>query len=99
MVGPPGTEARAAIRRVWHTSSRWLPQGWIDALRQLALFAAAYYAYRLVRGFVDGRAVVAFENARALVDIERALGTFFEPGSRPGPSARNGSSPWPTGCT
>jgi len=80
MVGPPGTEARAAIRRVWHTSSRWLPQGWIDALRQLALFAAAYYAYRLVRGFVDGRAVVAFENARALVDIERALGTFFEPG-------------------
>ena len=76
----PSNDAVVALRRVWHTSSRWLPQGWLDALRQLALFAAAYYAYRLVRGFVDGRAVVAFENARALVDIERALGTFFEPG-------------------
>jgi membrane-associated phospholipid phosphatase len=80
MVGPPSQDALLALRRVWHTSSRWLPQGWLDALRQLALFAAAYYAYRLVRGFVDGRAVVAFENARALVDIERAMGTFFEPG-------------------
>ena len=68
------------IERVRHSSSRWLPQGGIDALRQLLLFAAAYYAYRLVRGLVDGRAVAAFENARALVDIERALGTFFEPG-------------------
>ena len=68
------------FRRTWHVSSRWLPQGWLDALRQLALFAGAYYAYRLVRGFVDGRATVAFENARALVDAERALGTFFEPG-------------------
>jgi len=80
MAGPSSHDALAALRQVWHTSSRWLPQGWLDALRQLALFAAAYYAYRLVRGFVDGRAVVAFENARALVDIERALGTFFEPG-------------------
>jgi len=57
-----------------------LPQGGLDALRQLALFAIAYYAYRLVRGLVDGRAAVAFDNARALVDAERALGTFFEPG-------------------
>ena len=70
----------AQFRRAWHVSSRWLPQGWLDALRQLALFAGAYYAYRLVRGFVDGQATLAFENARALVDAERALGTFFEPG-------------------
>ena len=68
------------FRRAWIVSSRWLPQGWLDALRQLVLFAGAYYAYRLVRGFVDGRATVAFENARALVDAERGLGTFFEPG-------------------
>ena len=61
-------------------SSRWLPQGWVDALRQLMLFAGAYYAYRLVRGFVDGQATLAFENARTLVDAERALGLFFEPG-------------------
>ena len=65
---------------IWRLSRRWLPQGWFDALRQLALFAGVYYAYRLVRGFVDGQASAAFENARALVDVERALGLFFEPG-------------------
>jgi len=58
---------------------RLLPHGALDALRQLALFAVAYYAYRLVRGLVDGRAAVAFENSRTLMDAERALGTFFEP--------------------
>src|SRR5919198_6728633 len=68
------------LARVWRVSGRWLPNGWLDALRQLCLFAGAYYAYRLVRGFVDGQAGAAFENARSLVHFERALGLFFEPG-------------------
>ena len=68
------------LARVWRLSGRWLPNGWIDAIRQLALFAGAYYLYRIVRGFVDGQAGLAFENARALVDVERSLGLFFEPG-------------------
>ena len=68
------------LARVWRLSGRWLPNGWLDALRQLALFAGAYYAYRLVRGFVDGQAGLAFENARNLVHFERTLGLFFEPG-------------------
>src|ERR687894_1972660 len=59
---------------------RWLPHGLPDVLRQLALFGGAYYVYRIVRGIVDGQAVLAFENARALVDAERAMGLFFEPG-------------------
>ena len=66
--------------RVWRLSGRWLPNGWLDAIRQLALFAGAYYVYRIVRGLVDGQAGLAFENARALVDAERSLGLFFEPG-------------------
>jgi membrane-associated phospholipid phosphatase len=70
----------AQLLRVWRLSGRWLPNGWLDAIRQLALFAGAYYVYRLVRGFVDGQAGLAFENARTLVDIERSLGLFFEPG-------------------
>ena len=70
----------AQLLRAWHLSGRWLPHGWLDALRQLALFGGAYYAYRLVRGIVDGQAGLAFENARTLVDAERALGLFFEPG-------------------
>ena len=68
------------LARVWRQSGRWLPKGWLDALGQLALFAGAYYAYRLVRGFVDGEAGVAFENGRNLVHVERGLGLFFEPG-------------------
>ncbi len=68
------------LARVWRLSGRWLPNGWLDALRQLALFAGAYYAYRLVRGFVDGQAGLAFENARNLVHFERTVGLFFEPG-------------------
>src|SRR3712207_1207735 len=58
---------------------RLLPHGWLDLLRQFALFAAAYMLYRLVRGFADGRADVAFENARDLVAVERSLNLFVEP--------------------
>jgi hypothetical protein len=68
------------MARVWYLSSRWLPQGWLDALRQLVLFAGAYYLYRLVRGAVDGQVTAAYANARQIVDAERALGLFFEPG-------------------
>jgi membrane-associated phospholipid phosphatase len=66
--------------RAWRLTGRWLPQGWFDALRQLALFGGAYYAYRLVRGFVDGQASLAYDNARLLVDAERGMNLFFEPG-------------------
>ncbi len=31
-------------------------------------------------GLVDGQAALAFENARTLVDVERTMGLFFEPG-------------------
>lgn len=72
--------AASQFQRTWRTSGRWLPNGWLDALRQLALFAGAYYLYRIVRGLVDGQAGLAFENARTLVDFERSLGLFFEPG-------------------
>ncbi len=72
--------ARVELARVWRASASWLPHGWGDALLQLALFAGAYYAYRLVRGHVDGEVARAFANARAIVDFERALGLFFEPG-------------------
>ena len=66
------------MARAWYWSSRWLPNGWLDALRQLALFAGAYYVYRIVRGMVDGRASAAFENARDIISAERSMGMFFE---------------------
>ncbi|MEJ7716581.1 MAG: phosphatase PAP2 family protein [Thermoleophilaceae bacterium] len=33
----------------------------------------------MVRGMIDGEVSTAFENARLLVDAERAMGLFFEP--------------------
>ena len=65
-------------RRPWY--SRWAPNGVLDAVVQIGLWFAAYYLYRLVRGVVDGEASTAFAHARELVDLERNLGLFFEPG-------------------
>ena len=67
------------LARARALQARALPHGPADAARQVALFAAAYYFYRLVRGLVDGRASQAFENARNLIDAERSLHIFVEP--------------------
>jgi hypothetical protein len=69
----------ARFARLARSSSRRLPGGWSDLLRQLLLFAAAYYLYRIVRGVVDGQAVAAFEHARYLIHVEQSAGLFFEP--------------------
>ena len=50
----------------------------MDLARQWLLFAGAYYAYRLVRGLVDGHANVAYQHARDIVYLERSLHLFFE---------------------
>ena len=57
-----------------------LPNGWRDLFIQLGLFFLAYQAYRVVRGLTDAQDALAFANADRIIDIERALGTFFEPG-------------------
>ena len=67
------------LARARSLQARALPHGWPDVIRQIALFAAAYYGYRVVRGAVYGRAATAFENARNLIDAERALHVFVEP--------------------
>lgn len=61
------------------TEARLFPQGWPDALRQVLLFAAAYYGYQIVRGMVDGQIAVANWNATKLIWIEHQLGFFVEP--------------------
>src|SRR5580658_10458238 len=58
---------------------RLLPHGWLDALRQVSLFSAAYLVYRLVRGMVEGNANAAFAHARDLISLERTLHLFVEP--------------------
>jgi PAP2 superfamily len=59
--------------------ARLLPHGWLDALRQVSLFGAAYLAYRLVRGLVEGDANAAFAHARDVINLERTLHVFVEP--------------------
>jgi hypothetical protein len=65
--------------RVRALQARLLPHGWLDALRQVLLFAAAYLAYRLVRGLVMGDANAAFAHARDLISLERSMHFFVEP--------------------
>jgi membrane-associated phospholipid phosphatase len=59
--------------------ARVLPHGWLDVLRQVSLFTAAYFAYRLVRGIAEGNANAAFAHARDLIALERSLHVFVEP--------------------
>src|SRR2546423_3609417 len=59
--------------------ARVLPQGWLDVARQVSLFLCAYFAYRLVRGMVEGRATAAFQHARDVISVERTLHLFVEP--------------------
>jgi hypothetical protein len=61
--------------------ARMLPHGPLDVARQVLLFVAAYGVYRLTRGLVDHpeAATAAFQNARDLIGIERALNVFVEP--------------------
>lgn len=67
------------MTRVTGWTNRALPRI-SDAILQLGLWLGAYYAYRIVRGLMDGRTAVAFEHARGIVSFERGLGLFFEPG-------------------
>ena len=57
-----------------------LPKGWPDALRQVLLFAAAYFGYQIVRGLVNGNDVAnASWNATKVINLERTLHVFIEP--------------------
>jgi hypothetical protein len=67
------------VARVRELQARVLPQGWIDVLRQVALFGLAYLGYTLVRGLVEGDASAAFAHSRDLISLERGLHVFVEP--------------------
>jgi uncharacterized membrane protein len=55
-----------------------LPNGWIDAARQVAIWLAIDSFYELVRGFAEGNPAEAFVNGKAVAGLEQATGTFFE---------------------
>jgi membrane-associated phospholipid phosphatase len=67
--------------RLRSLQAQLLPRGPLDIVRQVLLFAAAYYAYRIVRGASDDPvgAAQAFQNARSVMNLEQSLGIFVEP--------------------
>ena len=59
---------------------RVLPRGWRDLFQQIALFAAAFLLYDLVRGIVaNGNLYKPFGDAMKIIDFERAIHVFAEP--------------------
>jgi hypothetical protein len=61
-------------------AARLLPRGWSDLIRQIGLFAGAFFIYDLVRGLVDGGNHYApFGHAMQIIDFERTLHIFAEP--------------------
>lgn len=58
---------------------RLLPNGWLDVVRQIALFGAAYLIYSVIRGMAEVDTTVAFDHTRDVIQIEQALHIFVEP--------------------
>jgi membrane-associated phospholipid phosphatase len=87
-MAPPRTQLGGGARlsaRLPHRVSRLLPDrplphGWRDAVLQVALWGLADLLYEGVRGIVVGQQSVALINAESIVDLEKATGTFWEPG-------------------
>jgi len=57
-----------------------LPKGWGDLGWQIGLVLVVNTAYEVVRGIADGQRSVAMAHGQQVIDVERATGTFFEPG-------------------
>src|SRR5689334_18307678 len=50
-----------------------------NELQQAVLVVAAFLAYFAVRGITQGSHVTAIDHARAVVDLEKRLGFYWEP--------------------
>jgi hypothetical protein len=57
---------------------RFLPRGWSDLALQLGIWFGFGLVYQLARGFADREPLEAFQNARHVIDIERALNALVE---------------------
>ena len=56
-----------------------LPNGPLDAARQLSLFVIAYLGYQIVRGLAGVGGIRPFSDATRIIDLERRLHVFIEP--------------------
>jgi membrane-associated phospholipid phosphatase len=51
----------------------------LQVLGEILILVPAYFAYFLVRGFVEGKEAAAFHRAVDIIELEQALGIFWEP--------------------
>ena len=68
------------MSRALATVGSRLPKGWTDFGRQIGILVSVDLAYTFVRGVVDSERGVAFTHGQQVMDLEKATGTFFEPG-------------------
>ena len=67
---------RPLVQRPWTL----LPNGPVDASRQILTFGGVYVLYQLVRGLVDRNDIgLAYGNAAHVIGFEQRLGVFVEP--------------------
>src|SRR3954451_12369509 len=71
---------RSPIAAAAAAGGRYLPRGWADLVRQLALFLLIDIAYEGTRILATGDRQTAFEHARSVVSAERSIGMFQEQG-------------------
>jgi membrane-associated phospholipid phosphatase len=57
---------------------RYLPRGWIDFGRQLAIWFGFIGLYQVTRGIADRNPTRAFENGLGVIGIEERVGDLFE---------------------
>lgn len=57
---------------------RLLPRGWLDLVRQCAIWFGFLLAYQMVRGLADRDPTRAFSNGLAVIKVERHVNAFFE---------------------
>jgi membrane-associated phospholipid phosphatase len=68
------------VSRAFSSVGSKLPKGWGDLGRQIAILVSVDLAYTFVRGIVDSERAEALIHGQQVIDLERATGTFFEPG-------------------
>lgn len=57
---------------------RYLPRGWSDLGRQLAIWFGFLALYQIARGIADRNPTKAFENGLGVIKIEERVGDLFE---------------------
>ena len=65
----------AAVRTI---GRRYLPRGWTDFARQLAIWFGFFFAYQIARGVADRDPTRAFENGLRVIGWEEHVSDLFE---------------------